>query len=312
MRASRSAAAGLTVVIALAIWVALGARQAGQLPLEPLGFKGEAVFPYLEGWFPNPDGTFSILFGYHNRNSKQTFDIPIGPNNKVEPGNLDQGQPTHFLANRNNRMFTVTVPKDFGTKKVTWTLTANGITQSVTAWLNPPYFVEPYLMTGTGNTPPVVKIGSGAEHTGPPRGIYSTLTAAVGEPLTLSVWAMDKGNTIVLDPNPPRGDARGPSGRGAAAAAARRGRGGRGDGPPAAITVRWDMYRGPAEVKIADEWLPISDAAGQTVSTTATFNAAGEYWLRVHATEGAGEAGSGQCCSTSAIVRVNVKGGSTQ
>ena len=141
---------------ALASWVVLSAGQAGQLPLEPLGSRGEAVFPYLEGWYTNQDGSASILFGYHNRNSKQTFDIPIGPNNKIEPGNADQGQPTHFLPERNNRMFTITVPKDFGQKRITWTLTANGITQSVSAWLNPPYFVEPFLNTGTGNTPPGV------------------------------------------------------------------------------------------------------------------------------------------------------------
>jgi hypothetical protein len=312
MRASRSAAAGLTGVMALASWVVLSAGQAGQLPLEPLGSRGEAVFPYLEGWFPNPDGTFAILFGYNNRNSKQSFDIPVGPNNKIEPNPIDQGQPTHFLPNRNNRMFTITVPKDFGTKKVTWTLTANGITQSVSAWLNPPYFVEPLLNTGTGNTPPVIKIGDGREHTGPPAGIYATLAAVVGQPLTLSVWAMDKGNTIVLDPNPPARGAggRGRGGRGAAddAASGGRGRGGRGGGPPAVVNIRWDKYRGAGEAKIADETLPITDAAGQTVATTATFAAAGEYWLRVQANEGAGEGGSGQCCSTAAIVKVNVKG----
>ncbi len=309
MRASRSAVAGLTGMIALASWVVLSAGQAGQLPLEPLGSKGEAVFPYLEGWYTNPDGTSSILFGYHNRNSKQSFDIPVGPNNRIEPGNADQGQPTHFLPERNNRMFTITVPKDFGQKKITWTLTANGITQSVSAWLNPPYFVEPLLNTGTGNTPPVIKIGDGVEHTGPSKGTYATMAAAVGQPLTLSTWLMDKGNTIVLDPNPQRGGGRG-RGRGSDDADGARGRG-RG-GPPAAANLRWDKYRGAGAVKIANESLPVTNAAGETVTTTATFAAPGEYWLRVNAIEGAGEGGSGQCCSTSAIVRVNVKGGPTQ
>jgi hypothetical protein len=51
----------------------------------------------LEGWYQNPDGTFSLLVGYFNRNQKETLDIPIGPNNQIEPGGLDQGQPTHFL-----------------------------------------------------------------------------------------------------------------------------------------------------------------------------------------------------------------------
>ena len=302
MQGFRSAVAALTAVIAAASWAIVGAGQAGQLPLEPLGNRGEALFPYLEGWYTNPDGTSTFLLGYNNRNTKQTFEIPIGPNNRIEPGPLDQGQPTYFHTGRQNRMFTITVPKDFGNKKVTWTLAANGISQSVTFWLNPPYFIEPFLMTGTGNTPPLIKIDGGPEHTGPPRGIAKTFAAVVGQPLTLSVWASDKAETIVLDPNPPQRGADGARGAG--------GRGGRGAaaaGPPAVVTIAWAKYRGPGEVKSTPEKLPITDRAGQTVTTTATFSQPGEYWLRVNATEGSGEGGSGQCCSTSALVKVNVK-----
>ena len=50
----------------------------------------------FEGWFPNQDGTFSLLVGYYNRNLREAVDIPIGPNNTIEPGGPDQGQPTHF------------------------------------------------------------------------------------------------------------------------------------------------------------------------------------------------------------------------
>jgi hypothetical protein len=53
--------------------------------------------------------------------------------------------------------------------------------------------------------------------------------------------------------------------------------------------------------------VPIANASGGTATTTATFDQPGEYWLRVTANEGAGEGGSGQCCSTSALVKVNVK-----
>ena len=318
MRALRIAAAGLTVALAIAGSAIVGA-QGGNLPLGPVGSKGETVFPYLEGWFENADGTFSILFGYFNRNSKQTFDIPVGPNNRIEPGNADQGQPTHFRAERNNRMFTITVPKDFANRKVTWTVTANGATQSVTAWLDPEYFVEPLLNSGTGNTPPVIKVNDSPDHSGPPRGLLRTMEAVVGQPLTLTVWAADKGSTIVLDPNPPqRGGGRGAAadaGRGGAADAGGRGAadaggggGGRGRGGAAAVTVFWTKYRGAGEVKIADESLPIRNASGEAVTTTATFSQAGEYWLRVAVNEGASEGGSGQCCSTAAIVRVTVKG----
>ena len=91
-----------------------------QLPLEPVHDSGQSVTAAYEGWFRNPDGTFSILFGYYNRNLKQDLDIPVGPNNRIEPGGPDQGQPTHFLPGRQWGVFTVTVPKDFGDKKLTW------------------------------------------------------------------------------------------------------------------------------------------------------------------------------------------------
>ena len=97
-----------------------GAQQAprpgaGRLPLEPLGTNNEAVFPYFEGWYRNDDGTATILLGYYNRNVDQTLEVPIGPNNRIEPGGPDRGQPTHFLPRRHYGVFTITVPKDFGT-----------------------------------------------------------------------------------------------------------------------------------------------------------------------------------------------------
>ena len=54
------------------------------------------------------------------------MDIPVGPNNKIEPGPVDQGQPTHFETGRNWGVLVVKVPKDFGKKTITWTITANG------------------------------------------------------------------------------------------------------------------------------------------------------------------------------------------
>ena len=41
--------------------------------------------------------------------------MPIGPNNRIEPGGPDMGQPTHFLPGRQSGMFIVTVPKEFTT-----------------------------------------------------------------------------------------------------------------------------------------------------------------------------------------------------
>ena len=78
-----------------------------------------------------PDGTFTLLIGYFNRNRAETLEIPVGPNNRIEPGGPDYGQPTYFLPRRQWGVFTIVVPKDFGTKKLTWTIVANGETTEI-------------------------------------------------------------------------------------------------------------------------------------------------------------------------------------
>jgi len=294
MQASRAPAGVLAIALAVAGGAIVGAGQSGQLPLAPLGVRGEALFPYLEGWYRNADGTSTILLGYFNRNQSQTFEIPIGPNNRIEPGGPDQGQPTHFLVKRQYGAFTITVPKDFGTRKLTWTVVANGQTNAVTFWLNPPYFIEPFKNQANGNTPPVIKFGDGPELTGPPRGFAQTLAATVAQPVPLSLWASDKPATTVFDPNPPPPRAAGGTGQGRE--------------PPPAITIVWTKYRGPGGVTFADERLPLADGAGSQATTTASFSEPGEYWLRATANDQSGDGGGGdQCCWTTAHVKVNVK-----
>ena len=58
---------------------------------------GQTISPAYEGWEENPDGSFNFLFGYMNRNWQEEIDVPVGPDNTLEPGGPDQGQPTHFL-----------------------------------------------------------------------------------------------------------------------------------------------------------------------------------------------------------------------
>src|SRR5579862_7257946 len=81
---------------------------------------GQTVSPAFEGWVQDKDGSFTLYFGYMNSNWKEQFDVPIGPDNNIEPGGPDQGQPTHFYPRRNPFLFTVRVPKDFG-KELIWT-----------------------------------------------------------------------------------------------------------------------------------------------------------------------------------------------
>ena len=118
-----------------------------------------------------------MLLGYYNRNAKESLDIPVGPNNRVDPGGPDQGQPTHFETGRQWGVFVVKVPKDFGTKTITWTIVANGETQSIPFTLNKGYPISPYKELGMGNQPPVLAFSQGgAKVTGPPISVANTYT----------------------------------------------------------------------------------------------------------------------------------------
>ena len=304
----RPAAAVLTVMTAVACSVLAGVGQSpSRLPLEPAKTSGDSVTPSLEGWYQNPDGSFSILLGYYNRNQNQILDISIGPNNAIEPGGPDQGQPTHFLVGRQYGVFAITVPKDFGNKKLTWTLVSSGKTQSIPVWLSPRYVVNPFLNLANGNTPPVLRFApEGPALQGPPRGIAASLSAAAAESVTLTLWAADKPPTVVFDPQRGAAGARGAGGTDALGA----GRGGRGGAPPPAVTITWTKYRGPGDVTFSNPKPPVDEQADGKTTTTATFNLPGEYMLRATANDSSGEGDTGdQCCWTTAHVKITVHPG---
>jgi hypothetical protein len=327
-----------TVMVAAVFVIALNGQQRPNIPsgvlLEPLGTSGEAVYPAFEGWGPLKDGTNVLLLGYFNRN-KEPIDVPIGPENRIEPGGPDYGQPTHFHSGRQWGVFAISVPKDFGTKRLTWTLTANGHTSTVQFWLNPPYWIDFYKNGANGNEPPRIKFSpTGPELMGPPREKFvQTLTATVGQPLDLTAWAADQPPTISFSDAGAPGAGAGAAGReprkppvneplpaiiggrvisgtpaapgGGAAAAAARAR--RGD-----IQIAWKKYRGPGDVTIAQETINLENGGDAKkfldATTTATFSAPGTYWLRAQVNDSSGNGGGGdQCCWTTAHVVVNVK-----
>src|SRR5579862_3288997 len=145
-----------------------GIASAQSLPFEPSHESGASITGAFEGWFSNPDGTFSLLLGYFNRSQKQELDIPIGPENRIEPGGPDQGQPTHFLPGRQWGMFVVKVPADFAKNKITWTIVANGKNTVIPASLLPDYEISPMIEASIGNAPPVLRFEeNGASGQGP-------------------------------------------------------------------------------------------------------------------------------------------------
>ena len=99
----------------LALSAAMSAGGQGQAVIRDTddGVKyksGQNVVPAYEGWVPNPDGTFSLVFGYFNRNWEEEMFIPVGPDNHIDPGGPDRGQPTYFAPRRGKSVFEIIVP----------------------------------------------------------------------------------------------------------------------------------------------------------------------------------------------------------
>ena len=103
---------------------------------------GQHIEPAFEGWRPNPDGTFNLMFGYMNENWQEQPYVPIGENNNFSPGEADRGQPTYFQPRRNRFTFEVTVPEDWGDRELVWTLNINGIERKAYATLRQDYLVD--------------------------------------------------------------------------------------------------------------------------------------------------------------------------
>jgi len=265
------------------------------LPYEPPRQFGASITGAFEGWFDGADGTHNFLVGYFNRNLKRAQDVPIGPNNRIEPGGPDQGQPTHFEPNRRTGVFIVQVPKSFtADQKLTWTLTVNGQTTQIPLRINRDYNVSPFTDVAVGNSPPVVKLGANGPAIQGPVALLSqapVMSASVGAPLTLAASVDDDGKFASGSMAPVK-DGRSP------------------------VNLHWSKYRGPGTVTFeADEpKLEVSKGGGVdepfsgTGTTTAQFSEPGEYALMLLATDFSGEGGNGEvCCWTNAYVKVTVK-----
>jgi hypothetical protein len=308
----RSSRAPLVAAVLAAIaFVGSAERASAQLAMEPLKDSGQNVYPAFEGWYQNSDGSYTLLIGYYNRNKKQTLDIPIGPDNRIEPGGPDQGQPTHFVVGRGWGVVAIKIPKDFGDRKLTWTLTANGKTVTIPFGITKGYQIEPYKDEAMGNTPPTIKLSEAGEAlTGPPGPLstYPVLSGVVGVAVPLTFWLTDDGheepptNAAFVPPPPAAGATATPPAAGSGA----------GGGPPRRprVTTTLSKYRGPGSITFADS-TPTVEKDGKT-TTTATFSEPGEYIIRVEGNDSSGVGGGGfQCCWTTAYIKVTVKAAAT-
>lgn len=276
----RSAVVELLILILVAV-------TAGQTPLlaqdgpqsrSGLVPSGASIAPVFEGWYRNADGSFSLSFGYFSRNSGEALDIPLGPDNLIEPAIFDGVQPTRFEPQPQDRgpgrgirhwgVFVVKVPPDFGGRTVVWTIRSGGEVHSVPGSISHPgYELDALRVDATGSTPPALRFEAHGEPGRGPGGIHSKpLDAAVGVPLQILVLAAD-------DHAPP-------------------------------VVLHWFKHQGVGEVRFAQREVWVDQSLGRAVAAV-TFDAPGRHVLRVRATNQATEFDR-HCCWTNGYVEVNV------
>ncbi len=254
---------------------------------------GQNVQPVFEGWEKNSDGSFTMVFGYLNRNYVEEPEIPIGTLNSFSPGRADRGQPTHFYPRRQSFVFSVTVPADWGEKELVWTVTHNGRTGTAYGALLPSWEIDEGVWkanrgSGIGgrtkkdidpNLRPTVRILGDA-----------AVTVGSSETFTLTVAASDDGK-----PGPrPTGGGQGASApslttTGVPGITARVG--------PASqdmvkartayqtgLGVSWLHYRGPG--KVTFEPMAVSVDPEGKATTTVRFSQPGTYVVRAVADDG--------------------------
>jgi hypothetical protein len=262
--------------------------------------RGQEVVPVFEGWERNPDESINMVFGYMNRNYEQEMDIPVGPDNMFAPGPIDQGQPAHFYTRRQEFVFKVRVPKDWGDKDLIWTLRSAGKTEKAYGSLLPTWqlgnlvYQENRKGAGDITYPEQPNQAPTIEMVGPARRIV-----AVGEALPLSVEVMDDGYPIPRA-RPARTTTKPPEDLGIDAP--------RVESPITQAVVKldsgvrlgvtWVLYRGgpgkvtfnPMRVPVAHVGPPSVPATAEPLkgkaTTTATFSEPGTYQLRAYADDG--------------------------
>ena len=266
-----------------------------QRPLAPLPPNGLRVAPFFDGWYQNADGTVTLSFGYSNLNLTEVVEIPLGPDNFIEPAECDGRQPTFFeppgaraeepprRRQRNRGVFTVTVPAGFR-DDVVWTLVNQERTFSVPANAQTSAYQLQWPMA-MGSQPPLVRFSPDGPAGRGPTGIDAEpLSTSVDTPISLSVWVHDDS---VREEEP--------------IAVRRR----RGSAP--ALNVTWFKHTGPGSVVFGTHTEPIPEEGGM-VTTTVTFDQPGDYLIRVRADNfGRIDRTAGdQCCWTNGYVKVTV------
>lgn len=249
--------------------------------------SGQTIQPFFNGWAHNPDGSFEFHFGYLNRNYVEELHVPVGPDNHVTPDDPDRGQPTYFYPRQLSRVFSVTVPADWGTREVTWRVTVGRETHQAVGWLQPEWEIDDNAAANRLSEE-VLRANQA-----PALSLDTPGAASVGSPLTLTAAVSDDGL-----PEPRRPGGGGGGGGNVLPTFARQP-----DGPTLPINVpqlqtrnrhrptrtrvdrvnlTWTQMRGPAGARLA----PADTSADGETAVTVSFAQPGDYLFRVQASDG--------------------------
>jgi len=250
--------------------------------------RGQSIQPIFEGWSHTGDGRVQMHFGYLNRNYVEQPNIPVGPNNRIEPAGPDRGQPTFFYNRTHRNLFTVVMPKEWSkTQELVWTVTIHGRTERAVGWLQTEWEIDPNGgSSGGGNTDPeilankrpAITVDTPAPLTAP---ATITLTAAATDdglpkprPRGKPAVGQETPPTLVGGTDAPVNVPQlAPRETPTPGAPAR----------PDGLTVSWVVWRGPAEARFEPRYA--KPAVGKA-QTTATFTTPGDYVLRATAFDG--------------------------
>jgi hypothetical protein len=274
--------------------------------IQTLRPSGQPVIAVFDGWIPHEDGSHTLCFGYLNLNIETPVDIPLGPNNFIEPRQFDGVQPTHFRVvpghsdyggnQRYSCAFTVDTPPGYE-GDVWWTLIQDEAVFKVPGRTTVPYYLLDDLAHSSrvGIMAPVVRpVGApGTEGRGranPAR--IGPIQGKVGVPVALEIE--------IVHPNAPSEAqlATTPEGD---------------DSSSDSGNLFWGVFRTPGVGKVtfiegtsefsSEEAVIPWTVRQRTYTTSATFSEPGEYVLHFQAFQGSMNE---HCCWTNGFVQVTV------
>jgi len=300
------------VVGAILVAASIVPVHAQQLPTisRPLGLRapvGLPVIPIFEGAYENEDGSVSYSFGYLNRNTGEAVEIPLGPNNRIEPAEFSGMQPARFETSRNTGVFTVTVPASMRDGEVWWYIkTGQHEELKVPGRRGRLGYTLDKKPRPAGSVAPLVAFTADGPKAQDPMGMVAdnALTVKAGSPVTFTVHVEDPSVRDMTDPRNIKG-----------------------------IPVRVSWYKHQGEGQVTWERHPSSEAPPElselarargaqqagpdetqlstgsgVASVIATFSQPGEYMIRTMADncDATDSTEADQCCWTNVYQRVTV------